>query len=373
MKVLLIGGTGVISTDVCKMAIEKNYEVYILNRGRRKKSINEEANLIIADIKKDTEEYLKKKIGDIRFDIVVDFLSYNVNQLQKTLNCVKCNQYIFISSATIYDEHEDGFPYKESDAKGNRGWSYCANKYNCELVLEKIAETKGIKYTIVRPYVTYNETRFPYQIAPLEYYTIIDRIKNDLPVAICGKNTITTVTSAKDFSVGLVGLFGNPSAYNEDFHITSDKTVRWSDILEQTAAKFGKEVKVVEISKNDLVKTITEINVPEIIEDKSRNMRFDNAKIKKAVPDFHAFLEYSQCLDGICEYFSDVNHQKINYLWNGCLDRLLKDSCDISISVNQYRFNGWKSRIMYYMGRYLFIYYIYHTLKKLKAFLKIRR
>lgn len=65
MKVLLIGGTGVISTDVCKAAIEKEYDTYIVNRGNRKNSINEKATLIVADVKNESERYIKEKVGNI--------------------------------------------------------------------------------------------------------------------------------------------------------------------------------------------------------------------------------------------------------------------------------------------------------------------
>lgn len=364
MKVLLIGGTGVISTEVCKTAIEEKHEVYILNRGRRKDSIDKKANLIIADIRKNTENEIKRKINGIKFDVVVDFLSYHVDQLIKTLNCIDCNQYIFISSASIYDEHDDNVPYKESDAKGNKGWSYCADKYNCELTLEKIAEKKGIKYTIIRPYVTYNKTRFPYQIAPVEYYTIVDRLIRERPIAIC-ENEYTTVTDAQDFACGVVGLFGNSAAYNEDFHITTDKVTTWKHIAELLAEKYGVQCKFVTIPKEVLNKVSnTVIDISEIVLDKARNMRFDNSKIKGAVPNFNADKSIDDSIEGIYKYFQSKQNTKINYLWAGCFDRMLKQySKDFS---GNYKFQSFKDRCRYNIGYSTFLCRMYLLLRSIK-------
>ena len=89
----------------------------------------------------------------------------------------KCKQYIFISSATVYKE-KNNHHYIESDEIGNDKWDYCLEKSECEWYLKNHRETLGCQYSIIRPYVTYGKTRFPFQIAPIEYYTIINRIMN---------------------------------------------------------------------------------------------------------------------------------------------------------------------------------------------------
>ncbi|MCB7091780.1 NAD-dependent epimerase/dehydratase family protein [Enterocloster bolteae] len=368
MKVLLIGGTGVISTDVCKAAIEKEYDTYIVNRGNRKNSINEKATLIVADVKNESERYIKEKVGNTKYDVVVDFLSYNTNQLSKMLNCVKCNQYIFISTATIYDNHNNGKPYTEIDSKGNKGWKYCADKYECELLLKKIAAEKCINYTIIRPYVTFNMTRFPYQIAPVEYYTIVDRIFREKPIAIC-PNEYTTVTDSRDLAKGIVGLFGNKDAFNEDFHITSDKTTTWKHIAELLANKSGVKCHFVEVSRDSIEKmTNTVIDIPEIILDKSRNMKFDNSKIKRAVTGYNAELSIDDSIGEIYDYFKSTNH-RINYLWAGCLDRILYQygvNCD-----GNYKFENTKDKLKYKIGYSALLCWLYMTIKRIRQ--KLRR
>ena len=377
-KILLIGGSGIISSEVCSLAIEQGYDVTILNRGRRKNKINAAAKLVIADVKRETVEALRTKLCEQIFDVVVDFVSYDLVVLKKILSIVKCHQYIFTSTATVYKNKELGEAYKETDDKENDLWKYCINKRSCEKYLEEECEKKfGCYYTIVRPYVTYNETRFPYQVAPLEYYTILYRIMNELPVVVCNENTICTVTTSKEYAIGLVGLFNNPKAYNEDFHITSDNATTWKHIVEITANKLGRELKLIDIPKEYLAKyKNSEIAVDEIIGDKGRNMTFDNSKIKNVVPEFLAESDFDSNVDDILSYFNNNQNNKINYLWSGSLDRLIykytngnKEKCGFKYSPMSK-----KDKMMYMIGRYTILYVIYNFSKKaFGAFKKLIR
>ena len=365
MKILIIGGTGVISTEVCNLAVEKKYDVYMVNRGKRKSNFNSSAKLIIADIRKETVEKLREKIGEITYDVVVDFLSYNVSQLKKMLKIVKCNQYVFVSSATIYDECAIDHLYVENDLKGNRNWEYCKNKYECELELINKASIYGINYTIVRPYVTYNKNRFPYQISPIEYYTIVDRIIRERPIALCN-NSYTTITDSRDFAIGMVGLFGNRKAYDEDFHITTDYISNWRCIASLLANKFNTKARIVEIEKSKIKyfsNSIIDIN--EILYDKSRDMKFDNSKIENVVPDFEAKRRIEDSIEDIYTYFKDnMNNLRINYLWAGCLDRLLEPYA--GRRSGKYNFKNIKDKIQYEIGYSSVLSGVFLLLKKMK-------
>lgn len=50
---------------------------------------------------------------------------------------------------------------------------------------------------------------------------------NGKPVLISGKDTKCTVTNSKEFAIAAVGLFMNPKAYGEAFHITAGSETTW--------------------------------------------------------------------------------------------------------------------------------------------------
>lgn len=374
MNILLIGGTGTISNEVTNRCLKLGYSVYIMNRGLRKTVLPDSVNLIKADIRKESIKELKSKLKNMNFDVVVDFISYTLDEMKKTLNFINCNQYIFISSATVYTPKKDLDKYKETDEKNNIEWSYCKNKIECEkYLIEKSQKDKNFIYTIIRPYVTYDERRIPFQMAPgADYYTIIDRILRGLPIVICGDNVKCTVTSSQNFAVGLVGLFQNKKAFNEDFHITSDEYTTWETIISLLAANLKVKVEFIRIPL-EYIKKIdrnnTAIDIQQILSDKSRNMIFDNSKIKNAVPEYSAYSSIYDNINDIINYYKKGNNKNINYLWNACLDRIIYDYNKRKINIDVYKINNKKNYILYIIGSSSILYNCYYKGYKLLKYI----
>lgn len=51
MKVLFIGGTGVISSACSKLAVDRGFELFLLNRGSSSRTAPESAHILNADIR----------------------------------------------------------------------------------------------------------------------------------------------------------------------------------------------------------------------------------------------------------------------------------------------------------------------------------
>ena len=88
MKILIIGGSGILSTDCTRKCLDAGHTVYMINRGKRTAFLDDRATLIIADWRNESEDQLTEKLECYQFDVVIDFLSFNVEQLKKTLRIV---------------------------------------------------------------------------------------------------------------------------------------------------------------------------------------------------------------------------------------------------------------------------------------------
>lgn len=362
-KILLIGGSGIISSCICNLAIKEGMQVTIVNRGKRKKFINPGANLIIADVRNESVEELQSKINVAEYDVVMDFITYNTQQLKKIIQIVGnyCRQYIFVSSATVYRDEGKNHIYNEQDAIGNESWQYSIEKSQCEWYLEKNKALFDFEYTVVRPYVTYGVTRIPYQIAPLEYYTVINRILMKKPIPITGLNTQCTVTNSDEFAVGAVGLFLNKEAYGEAVHITASCSTTWKNIIDIIARRYNVNVTYIDIPMEYLEKQKNlGFDYEELKGDKSRNMIFDNAKIKKLVPEFKGEVKIEDSITKILDFYdNNKNNRKINYIWDGRIDKLInmysknyfknKEKASFKQYINPLSF---KDKLKYFIGRY---------------------
>lgn len=358
MNVLFIGGTGRLSKDSAALAAERGMHVTLLTRGSAERSIffPSGCDSLQGDIR-DTEG-CRRLLEGKWFDVVVDFITFNTSQLEDTLDIVgpHCEQYVFISSATVYSvRNERELISEERTPVGNRAWEYAWNKYLCETRLaERHANGTAPQYTIVRPYVTYGNTRVPYPIVPfdsMKEWSFIERIRLGLPVPAFDKGgTLTTITHTKDFAKGMVGLFGNVKAYGEAFHITSDEEVVLADVIRCLESALHLEAHLVDVPREALYRRAPEYR--QVIEgDKGETRRFDSSKIRKVVPGFSCDIALEDGIENTVAYLSNTPQlQKIDWRWMGQMDRLLLNPSEARNARALYGFASNGDRFKYMIG-----------------------
>ncbi len=324
MKILLIGGTGVLSKDVAEHCVAQKIELYMINRGS--KNINIEGiNIIIEDINNSPK--ILEKTKHLYFDVIVDFLSYNPSQLNRNLNNFqsKFKQYIFISSATIYSNKNPDEIITENMPIDNINWEYTRNKILCEELLINYSKINNMAYTIVRPYITYGDTRIPFAFnSKNKQWTLVDRIINNKPVIVWDEGKIfCTLTHTKDFARAICGLFMNEKAFNEDFHITSDENLTINEIVKIIASSVNKNVDIKYIPSIVIENNFSEMQ-NELTGDKAISRKFNNDKLKKAVPNFKCEISFKEGIRNTIEnYKSNKNLLEIDNLWNAKVDKLI--------------------------------------------------
>ncbi len=328
LSVLLIGGTGTISFDILKCSLASGHKVYVLNRGRTKVSLPDGVVFLQGDVRalKDGGQEL---LGDLLFDVVIDFISYSVNNLSRTLRLFenRCRQFIFISSVGAYDRrHVEGKLDESFPATGNPVWNYSVNKAACETFLRSYRLPAGVHYTIVRPAVTYGDTRIPYGIMPAYGYhwTLVGRLLSGKPVFMWDHGKASaTVMHTVDFARAFVGLFGNPRAENETFNLCGDEEFTWSDILSLLAATLKCECRVVDVPSEYAGKAMPQIQEI-LLGDRALDACYSNQKIKQVCPDFHITIDLRHGLEKTVAYYREHQFLKgIDYYWDGLIDKML--------------------------------------------------
>jgi len=328
MKVLFIGGTGNISIAVSKTVLEKGVDLYHLNRGYRS-AINGAGNLV-ADI--NNKEQTKKVLADHKWDVVVNWIAFTPEDILRDVYLFEGNtrQYIFISSASVYQKPPVNYIITESTPLKNPYWDYSRNKIACEELLMDLYRERDFPVTIVRPSHTYN-TVIPVALGGWEEYTVVDRMKKGLPVVVQGDGTsLWTETHADDFAKGFIGLLGNQHAIGEAFHITSDEVLSWNQIYSMLAHAAGCEVKIVHIPSEYICNYADMHYYPSergnLLGDKAHSAVFDNSKIKRFVPDYVATIPFSEGIKRTLKWFeSDPSRMIVKEETNRFLDELIKN------------------------------------------------
>ena len=295
MKILLIGGTGTISTAISELLLKQGHELYLLNRGTRA-GILQGARRLTADA--NDEEAVSRLISGMKFDAVADFIAFAPPQVERDFRLFRgrTRQYLCISSASAYQKPLADYRITESTPLANPYWEYSRNKIACEEFLMKQYRENGFPVTIVRPSHTYDERSIPLGVQGKKgSWQVARRMLQGRPVIIQGDGTsLWTMTHNSDFAKGFVGLVGNIHAIGEAVQITSDETLTWNQIYGAVAAALGADLNAVHISSEFLAACDPESYLGTLIGDKSNSVVFDNAKLKRLVPGFCAEVRFDQ-------------------------------------------------------------------------------
>ena len=285
LDILYIGGTGIISSACSELAVSRGMNVYHLTRGISSKTRPiSGVQTIIADIR--NEEETQRALQNMQFDVVVDFISFVPEHIEQNIRLFaqKTKQFIFISSASIYQTPPQKLPVTEETPRENPVWEYSRNKIACEDILLERYASAGFPATIVRPSHTYDKTLLPMEGG----YTVLQRMLTHKPIVIHGDgSSLWTLTHHADFAKGLVGLFGNPTSIGEAFHITSDEWISWNTIYEIMGSAFSVSPEVV-YAPSDIIAEYHKDMGDSLLGDKTHSMIFDNSKIK-SFPVFRTF------------------------------------------------------------------------------------
>jgi nucleoside-diphosphate-sugar epimerase len=329
VKVLFIGGTGNISTSVSRLCVERGIDLFLLNRGTRKVIIKG-AKIINADIT--NFKKVSNELKNHNWDCVVNWIAFNLNDIERDINLFrnKTKQYIFISSASVYQKPLAYPIITESTPLSNPFWDYSQNKIACEEKLTQVYRSKGFPITIVRPSHTYDNV-IPLAFGGGNEFTIVDRMKRGKKIIIHGDGTsLWTLTHAEDFAKGFVGLVGHQQAIGNSFHITSDEILTWNQIYQTVAEAAGTSANIVHIS-SEFIGQCDKSMIGSLLGDKAYSVIFDNSKIKMFVPGFNATVPFNQGIERTLAWFeADPKRKIINKDTNKMMDRIINAYIDNS-------------------------------------------
>jgi nucleoside-diphosphate-sugar epimerase len=230
LNVLFIGGTGNISLSCVAEAAAAGHRASVFNRGATSASLPPGVTQIVSD-RNDGAAY--RKLGADHFDVVCQFIAFNPAQLAEDIAIFSrhVGQYVFISSASVYEKPPRHYVITEKTPTVNPYWDYSQDKIACEAMPR---EASGLAWTIVRPSHTMR-TGLPTMFN--ESDSVAHRMIDGKPVLVAGNGaTPWTLSRPVDFAIPFVNLFSKGAALGEDFHITSDNAYDWNSIYQTIAA-----------------------------------------------------------------------------------------------------------------------------------------
>ena len=244
MKILILGGTGLISVGIVKHLLAGMHEVTMVNRGKRENVLPSEVSIIHADRSNPME--LENAVEGKKWDVVIDMICFTPAQAEQDvlLFARKCDHFIFCSTVCTYGVKipnsiiiDETFPQEPISGYGK-------NKLLCEKIfLQAHAEAK-FNVTIIRPSHTYGPGS--QLIDNLEPDSVAwDRIEKGKPVICAGDGMGLWVSTYRD-DVGklFAGACLNDQTYGQCYNATRETVLTWREYYRQVSYAVGKRAKV---------------------------------------------------------------------------------------------------------------------------------
>ena len=308
MKALFIGGNGIISSECSRLAVERGWELTLLNRGLEStRPPVEGVESVVGDATDPAS--VRAAVGSRTFDVVANFRAFTPDQVRADVETFdgRTGQYVFISSASAYRKPVVRLPITESTPLRNPFWQYSRDKIACEDLLLAAYREQDFPATVVRPSHTYDPTLIPFEAG----WTVIDRMRRGRPTVVHGDGTsFWTLTHSRDFAKGFVPLLGEPRVVGDDVHITTDEHLTWDVVAQELARAAGATADLVHVGSERLGRAFPEWR-DGIVGDKAHSLIFDNSKIRSLVPDFLATTTWVQGAREIVDWYDAHPDQQV--------------------------------------------------------------
>lgn len=239
MKILIIGGTGLISTAITRYLVERGEGVALYNRGQTEARIPGGPTRIYGD-RKNYASFEMQMMEAGPFDCVIDMVCYVPEDAESLVRAFKGNigQLIFCSTAAVYTRPASRYPIQDDESRFPIS-SYGKNKVKCEDILLGAHQRGVFPVTIIRPAFTYGEGGgLPHTFG--WGTTFLDRLRKGKPVIVPGDGSaLRAYCHIDDVGRAFVEAIGNVKTFGKAYHVTGDEWLTWNHYYQSVAEALG--------------------------------------------------------------------------------------------------------------------------------------
>ena len=283
MRVLIIGGTGLISTAITRALIARGDDVVLYNRGQTETDIPEGYNTITGN-RKDSAAFEAQMAEAGNFDAVIDMIGFVPADIESAIRAFRGNigQFIFCSTVDVYTKPARHYPIREdAEREPMPSFPYAHNKAKCERFLEVAHEHGDFPVTIIRPAHTYGEGRGLIHSLGLGGAYYFHRIRLGKPIITHGDgSSLWAACHRDDVGRAFAEAVGNKKTFGKGYHTASEEPMTWNQYHQTVAqAMNAPDPKLVHIP-TDLLFEIAPKAAEWCRENFQYNNIFDNAAAK---------------------------------------------------------------------------------------------
>ena len=239
MNILIIGGTGLISTSISRQLMEAGHHLTLYNRGQTEPRLPGNYQVIRGD-RNEFAAFEEKMSSAGPFDCVIDMVTFKPEQAESTIRAFsgRVGQFVFCSTVDVYTKPPATFPVLESHVRIALS-DYGRDKAKCEDLFMEAHKAGHFPVTILRPASTYGEGGNIIHTFGWETY-FLDRLRKGKPVIVHGDGEALWVSChIDDVARAFVNAVGNEQAFGNAYHLTGEEWQTWNQYHDRLAEAIG--------------------------------------------------------------------------------------------------------------------------------------
>jgi nucleoside-diphosphate-sugar epimerase len=296
MKVLIIGGTGLISTAITRQLLERGDEVTIYTRGKRPLPAGSRVRQIIGD-RTDYPAFEARLRAEDPFECVIDMVGYEPEDAAAAVRTFagRAGHYIFCSTVDVYAKPAPSYPVRE-DAPRRAITDYGKKKVICEDIVLGADRRGDLPVSVLRCTYTYGEGARGIIHSLGFSTTFLDRLRRGHPVIVQGNGTgLWNPCHIDDVARGFLGATMNVSAFGRAYNVTGEEAITWDQLTATVAEALGARPPEIVHIPTDLLARV----VPERAQLSLENIQYPNVHDTAAARADLGFRYTIPVLDGM--------------------------------------------------------------------------
>lgn len=344
MRVLITGGTGVISSYITKTLSEKGHEVIHINHHDKSTSESVNTKTVVCD-RKDYERFIQTCQSLAPFDCVYDMICYTPEDADSAIQAFagQTRQLVFCSTVDVYTKYAERYPITENSLRDpSVEHPYAYNKALCEDKFLQAHMRNDFSLTIMRPAHTYSEGHlkshllFPPIAVPFEPGYYLDRIKKGLPIILHGDGlSIWNATHGCDIGAAFAAALNNPACSGKSYTLCGDESMPYQKMWDIAARVMGAPKPQYVCIPSELLFRIAPVRAKTCYYNYKYNNVFDNSAAKVDL----GLCQTVSFEDGIkrsLEYYKGTGGfdscEKPEYSFYDDIIRVYRESCENLVS-----------------------------------------
>lgn len=244
MRVVVVGGTGNISTSIVNLLLHQGHDVTVLSRGTR--PVPDGARPLIGD--RNDREWFETTMREADFEVAIDMMAFTLEDAESSLRAFAgVRQLIQTSTIMVYGDSTH-FLLSTEEHPALSTAAYGRQKAEIDAFYLDAHARDGFPVTILRPSFAYGGRGFPIfrQVGATDEW--ISRMRAGKPLIVCADGLpLIRFLHVDDAALAYAAALKHPETIGQVYNLVDPRLITWADYHQAAMTAVGREVELISV------------------------------------------------------------------------------------------------------------------------------